>query len=126
MIPFFNYPALFEQRKQEYLEVISDVLVRGAYIMQKDLIDFEESLADYLNVEHAIELPLGGQDGRICGKAVAKGLKCVNLWSRLFTDYHLPDGNGLYLDGAHLTVTGSKKVALWMAIGDGAGEVTCL
>ena len=71
MIPFFNYPALFEQRKQEYLEVISDVLVRGAYIMQKDLIDFEESLADYPNVEHAIELPLGGQDERICGKAIA-------------------------------------------------------
>jgi hypothetical protein len=65
--------------------------------------------------ENALKLPLGGQDGRICGKAAAKGLKYVNLWSRLFADYHSPDGNTLYLDGAHLTVTGSKKVALWMA-----------
>lgn len=58
-IPFFNYPALFESRKQEYLEVFSDVLARGAYIMQKDLIDFEEKLADYLEVKHA----LGVADG---------------------------------------------------------------
>jgi dTDP-4-amino-4,6-dideoxygalactose transaminase len=53
-IPFFNYPALFKQREKEYLHVVSDVLSRGAYIMQKDLIDFEENLAGYLNVNHAI------------------------------------------------------------------------
>ena len=40
-IPFFNYPALFEQRKGEYLNIVQDVLSRGAYIMQQDLIDFE-------------------------------------------------------------------------------------
>jgi len=40
-IPFFNYPALFEQRKGEYLNIVQDVLSRGTYIMQQDLIDFE-------------------------------------------------------------------------------------
>ncbi len=54
MIPFFNYPALFEQRKKEYLEVIHDVLSRGAYIMQQDLFEFETQLAEYLDVKHAI------------------------------------------------------------------------
>jgi dTDP-4-amino-4,6-dideoxygalactose transaminase len=53
-IPFFNYPALFEQRKDEYLNVVQDVLSRGAYIMQQDLIDFENDLAKYLGVKHAI------------------------------------------------------------------------
>jgi dTDP-4-amino-4,6-dideoxygalactose transaminase len=53
-IPFFNYPALFEQRKGEYLNVIQDVLSRGAFIMQQDLIDFENDLAKYLGVNHVI------------------------------------------------------------------------
>ena len=53
-IPFFNYPALFEQRKNEYLDIVQDVLSRGAYIMQQDLIDFENDLAKYLGVKHAI------------------------------------------------------------------------
>jgi dTDP-4-amino-4,6-dideoxygalactose transaminase len=53
-IPFFNYPALFEQRKDEYLDIIQDVLSRGAYIMQKDLFNFENDLAKYLGVKHAI------------------------------------------------------------------------
>lgn len=53
-IPFFDYPALFAQRKQEYLELVGDVLARGAYIMQRDLLDFESKLASYLGVKHAI------------------------------------------------------------------------
>jgi len=53
-IPFFNYPALFEQRKDEYLDIVQNVLSRGAYIMQQDLIDFENDLAKYLGVKHAI------------------------------------------------------------------------
>ncbi len=53
-IPFFDYPALFAQREQEYLDVVRDVLARGAYIMQKDLFEFEEQLAAYLGVRHAI------------------------------------------------------------------------
>ena len=53
-IPFFNYPALFAQRKNEYNTIISKVLAQGAYIMQKDLQDFEVSLSEYLNVKHTI------------------------------------------------------------------------
>ena len=71
-IPFFNYPALFEQRKQEYLDIVGDVLARGAYIMQKDLFEFEQNLAEYLGVKHAI----GVADGTV---ALLMSLKAAGI-----------------------------------------------
>ena len=53
-VPFFNYPVLFSQDETELIPVIHDVLQRGAYIMQKDLFEFEENLEKYLGVKHAI------------------------------------------------------------------------
>ena len=53
-IPFFNYPALFRQDEVGLTNVVTDVLRRGAYIMQRDLEEFEQSLAGYLDVKHAI------------------------------------------------------------------------
>jgi hypothetical protein len=43
-IPFFNYSALFKAREEEIMEVLHDVLARGAYILQKDLQEFEQKL----------------------------------------------------------------------------------
>lgn len=58
-IPFFNYPALFASHEQELMAVLRDVLSRGAYILQKDLLEFERNLAAFLNVKHAIGLADG-------------------------------------------------------------------
>lgn len=58
-IPFFNYPALFKVREQEIMETFQDVLRRGAYILQRDLEQFENSLKKYLGVKYA----LGVADG---------------------------------------------------------------
>lgn len=58
-IPFFNYPALFKQRRKEYIEVITDVLDRGAFIMQNDLIKFEDNLASFLGIKYAIGMADG-------------------------------------------------------------------
>ena len=58
-IPFFNYPAVFSQREQEYLQAAEGVLRRGAYIMQKDLFDFEDALAHYVGSRQAIGLADG-------------------------------------------------------------------
>ncbi|MEI4197516.1 DegT/DnrJ/EryC1/StrS family aminotransferase [Roseovarius sp. E0-M6] len=58
-IPFFNYPGLFEEDAEQYLSVMKNALSRGAFIMQKDLLDFEQHLADYLGCKHAI----GAADG---------------------------------------------------------------
>ena len=52
-IPFFNYPALFAPDEQDLMAIIRDVLSRGAYILQRDLKEFEAALAKYLNVKHA-------------------------------------------------------------------------
>jgi dTDP-4-amino-4,6-dideoxygalactose transaminase len=53
-VPFFNYPALFAEHEAEYMETLHDVLKRGAYIMQRDLTDFEAELAVHLGCKHAI------------------------------------------------------------------------
>jgi dTDP-4-amino-4,6-dideoxygalactose transaminase len=53
-IPFFNYPALFASHEQELMTVLRDVMGRGAYILQKDLTEFEAALCSFLDVKHAI------------------------------------------------------------------------
>jgi dTDP-4-amino-4,6-dideoxygalactose transaminase len=53
-IPFFNYKEAFASREEEYVAIFRDILRRGAFIQQKDLLDFERHLAEYLGVRHAI------------------------------------------------------------------------
>ena len=53
-IPFFNYPKLYLDNKSELDNIFQDVSSRGAFIMQKDLIEFEERLADYTGAKHAL------------------------------------------------------------------------
>lgn len=60
-IPFFDYPGLFAEHEQEFMASIQDVLSRGAYIMQKDLTDFESQIAEFLGVKHV----LGVADGTV-------------------------------------------------------------
>ncbi len=52
-VPFFDYPALFERQKTEIMACLEDVLGRGAYILQKDLEQFESTLKRYLGVKYA-------------------------------------------------------------------------
>jgi dTDP-4-amino-4,6-dideoxygalactose transaminase len=53
-IPFFNYKTAFAAREEEYVAIFRDILKRGAFIQQSDLVDFEAHLAEYLGVKHAI------------------------------------------------------------------------
>lgn len=71
-VPFFNYPKLFQEREAEYMGRIGDVLQRGAYIMQKDLAEFERSIADMLGVKHVI----GVADGTM---ALILGLRAAAI-----------------------------------------------
>lgn len=52
-IPFFNYQALFAAQEKELSQVVVDVMRRGAYILQKDLAEFEVALREYLGVKYA-------------------------------------------------------------------------
>ena len=58
-VPFFNYPALFLYHEQEMTKVLLEVLRRGAYILQKDVEEFETNLAKYLNAKHVIAVANG-------------------------------------------------------------------
>lgn len=71
-IPFFNYPALFAREEAELMPIIQDVLRRGAYIMQKDLLQFEDNLGRYLGVKHVI----GVADGTV---ALMMGLRAAGI-----------------------------------------------
>ncbi len=53
VIPFFNYRGAFAAREDEFLEIIRDVIRRGAFIQQRDLAEFEEALASFLGVPFA-------------------------------------------------------------------------
>ncbi len=53
VIPFFNYRGAFAAREDEFLEIVRDVIRRGAFIQQRDLADFEEALAAFLGVPWA-------------------------------------------------------------------------
>lgn len=71
-IPFFNYPALFMEDEAGLTDVVMSVLRRGAYIMQKDLAEFEAALAHYTGAKHAI----GVADGT---NAILLGLLALDL-----------------------------------------------
>lgn len=58
-VPFFNYPYLFESREEDFIKIFKDVGRRGAYILQKDLSQFETDLATYCNVKYAIGVANG-------------------------------------------------------------------
>ena len=53
-VPFFNYPKAFQPYEERFVDAFRDVMRRGAFIMQKDLTNFEQHLAEYLNVKHVI------------------------------------------------------------------------
>lgn len=51
-IPFFNYRGAFGSLGEPLFEVIRDVVGRGAFIMQKDLVEFEQAVAKFLGAKH--------------------------------------------------------------------------
>lgn len=58
-VPFFNYPHVFAAKEQEITAAILDVARRGAFILQKDLVEFEDRLAKYTGAKHALGVANG-------------------------------------------------------------------
>ncbi len=52
-IPFFNYPSVYNSQAEEFTRRFRDVGRRGAFILQKDLADFEQHLAAFTGARHA-------------------------------------------------------------------------
>jgi len=53
-VPFFRYPFVFEQDRALLAAALERVASSGAYIMQKDLRDFEERLAAYTGARDVV------------------------------------------------------------------------
>jgi len=53
-IPFFNYPSLYEEHKTQLTQIFQDVASRGAFIMQEDLVNFENNLVKYTGAKFAL------------------------------------------------------------------------
>lgn len=53
-VPFFDYPRLFLDEKEEFLKIFEQVASRGAFILQSDNKLFEENLANYVETKYAI------------------------------------------------------------------------
>ena len=53
-VPFFNYPNVFTSQEETFVEIIREVGRRGAFIMQKDLQEFERNLALYTGAKYAV------------------------------------------------------------------------
>lgn len=100
IVPFFNYPALFQQDEQALSSIVLDVLRRGAYIMQRDLEEFETSLASYLGVRHAIGLA----DGTM---AINFGLRAAGVGSG---DEVILPSHTFVATAAAIAHTGAKPV----------------
>ena len=72
-VPFFNYPFLVKEHEAEVRARIDDVLSRGAFILQKEVREFEANLAKFLGVKYVISVA-NGTDGLILALRAA-GLK---------------------------------------------------
>ena len=46
-IPFFDYPRLFLDKKDDYMNIFSEVASRGAFILQSDVDIFEKKLSNF-------------------------------------------------------------------------------
>jgi len=72
-VPFFDYPRLFLDNKAEIQAVLEDVGKRGAYIMQRDLIEYENKLAQYIGSKFAVGVGNATDGLELCWLAI--GLK---------------------------------------------------
>ncbi len=53
-VPFFNYSHVFTSNEFKFVETFREVGRRGAFIMQKDLIEFERAVSEYTGVKYVI------------------------------------------------------------------------
>lgn len=53
-IPFFRYPHVFGQQRDEILAKMIDVMDRGAFIQQNEVKEFEAVIASFIGAKHGI------------------------------------------------------------------------
>lgn len=53
-IPFFDYPRLWNDNKEEFIKIIDEIFSEGGFILQKALNDFETQLANYTKSKYFV------------------------------------------------------------------------
>ena len=53
-VPYFNYPHVFTSSEDQFIATLRTVGRRGAFIMQKELSEFERNLATYTGAKYAV------------------------------------------------------------------------
>lgn len=53
-IPFYEYPRAYKDDKEEVIKIVDNVASKGAFILQKELTDFELNIQKYLGAKHCL------------------------------------------------------------------------
>ena len=69
-IPFFPYSKLYSLDREAYLDTFDNVCSRGAFILQKDLEDFERSICEFTGSKYCYGVA-NGTDALILGLKAA-------------------------------------------------------
>jgi dTDP-4-amino-4,6-dideoxygalactose transaminase len=72
-IPFFRYPHVFAQQRDEILAAMTEVMGRGAFILQSDLVEFETALAGFTGAKYAIGVANGTDALSMCLRVAGIG-----------------------------------------------------
>lgn len=68
-VPFYTSVREYHERKEEFDKAIFDVLERGDFILGKDVSEFEQEAAKYLDVKYAIGVA-SGSDALVLGSDI--------------------------------------------------------
>jgi threonine aldolase len=71
-VPFFDWAGLFNERHVEFARIMIETASRGAFILQRDVEEFETNLAEFVGVKHVI----GVADGT---NAILLGLRASGV-----------------------------------------------
>ena len=53
-VPFFEYPRLWTDHREEYIKIFDRVASAGGFILQKDLSEFETKLANFTGANYSV------------------------------------------------------------------------
>lgn len=73
-IPFFRYPHVFAQQRDEILAAMRSVMDRGAFILQNELAEFEQTAAKFVGAKHTVGVGNGTDSLFLALKAAEIGL----------------------------------------------------
>ena len=82
-VPFFDYPRLYLDNKTDLINIFDDVCSRGAFILQKEVEEFEKNLASFTNSQYAIDIVGTGPENEKLIKQANKSNTEVNFLGNL-------------------------------------------